>query len=404
MTVPAQRFKFLDNETNVPIADINSLHDNAVYTEPEQQNEDTSIFPEISSENLKMLKSSLATLAELQRKKINLDTIVAGIIKDITGPFIPKTQLDLIRRLQELDPTGLSYFIKDVSDLGKSARCFNLQFLNIFNLKFRFDKNILLGQLNSLLLSWINRICSGQLTKNFLDKSSNKDKIEQLLPYTLTYDPADTYKQFKKCYRDLISSRAVTQPTLPDIDSFINTNITLPISTIRYNLSSLKQLDVTTDYKTQFINNITVRLNNTIQTDIVYSKLLYIKGEVSKLPLYGTSTSSNSIQYEYLNDYAGRLIKKLHTVDFSSYNDLSMETIDRQIYAKLKTFQLYVISEKLYSDRSTKTGSFKDIDFYSLFIWKIPLTDTEKSWLLVTNKTSSSHRWNDTPTTSYSFI
>jgi hypothetical protein len=205
MSIAAQRFKFLDRETNIPTQDFTKLNSNAVYTTVSDK-VDSAIGSIKESDG--MLKKVSSSLVDLQKTLMNASKEVLNVLKDALNLALdtigklpmPGIVKDIFSSLKKLDLGGVKDFVKDLLHVGSTFLCNNLDFLKMFMLGYALNKNIMSGLLVGLMLSWLDRYCKG-FTKEEMKKSSPLSSIEKMVnPKGTVMTASNAFGNFTKGY------------------------------------------------------------------------------------------------------------------------------------------------------------------------------------------------------------
>ena len=109
MAISAQRFKFLDHETNIPIQDFNKIVDNAVYNINDTI--ETSISElQNNTEILDTLQNSLKDLTEMITNNDIANTLKDALnsaLDSLSNIEFPDVVKDIFSSLKELDLDGV---------------------------------------------------------------------------------------------------------------------------------------------------------------------------------------------------------------------------------------------------------------------------------------------------------
>lgn len=184
MAIAAQRFQFLDRETNVPTIDFTELSDNQVYNLNVPELESSLNIGEKTEVLVAKLGESLTELKEMVESGVNaaaegLQKALNEVMSALESLDLPGIVKDIFASLKALDLSGVRDFFRDILKIGQSFLCNNLDFLKLFMLGFSLNKNILSGLVIALLLSWLDRFCKG-FSKEDVDNSSPTERLEML--------------------------------------------------------------------------------------------------------------------------------------------------------------------------------------------------------------------------------
>ena len=135
MAIAAQRFNFLDRETNIATKDFTSLVDNSVYNTLDHS-VDTALSNIQNSEGmLNALQGSMEDLSNMLDSQGIMDSLSDALnsAMDAIGNLdLPDIVKDIFNSLKNLDFQGLKDFFKDLLHVGSTILCNNLDFLKLF--------------------------------------------------------------------------------------------------------------------------------------------------------------------------------------------------------------------------------------------------------------------------------
>ena len=220
MAIAAERFKFLDKETNVATKEFTDLIDNQIYNVV-TSTVDTALDAIKDAEGL--LKKVSDSINELKDMVMSGLTAVTEAIKNALNAAIdaisklelPGIIKDLFKTLKELDLGGVKDFIKELLHVGASFLCNNLDFLKMFMLGYALNGNIIAGLLTALLMSWLDRFCKG-FSKEDVDTSSKTEKLEMLIPPKgVEMTPTNTFTNFTETYADFVKANKPIDVSIP---------------------------------------------------------------------------------------------------------------------------------------------------------------------------------------------
>lgn len=396
MAVAAQRFKFLDNETNVPIPDLKQLIDNAVYNVGENI---PSEFPTLSTEELDKLNSSLSELAEKGLEEMDLESIVNKAISSFSNLELPDFVNDALDFLKDLDFSSLKGFFKDVLDVGMYFLCNNLDFLKLFLLGFSLSGNVLAGLLLAYLLSLLDRICDSYLSKDRRAHSNNKEIFDSIIPIKNNIKNDDiAYSSFKQYMADYEYINTLSQgiSTAFNPTNFLSSVVNGTKETISNVINSLSNNEGFLNNKKSLLSTIDTNLNSYTPGSREYNNLLYTRGQIYRTPPISNNRSLMNIVKDNLSLNMGKLAKALPNITINPIKQLGLEGVEKDLFDKFINFRQTTITERdIFKSRDLRSDSFININFSGL----IPsLTSEIKDHLK--NIPPSSHRWRDLhPTT-----
>lgn len=404
MAIAAQRFKFLDKETNLPTSEFTKLADNAIYNVIDSVN-DTAIALAKEAEDL--LSKVSESIGDLKNMLENAGKEVLGAVKealnkamDMIGKIeLPGIIKDAFAKLKELDLTGVKDFVKDLLHVGTAFLCNNLDFLKMFMLGFALNKNILAGLLTGLLLSWMDRICKG-FTKEEQKKWNPLTALEKVVPpLGIEITTGNVFNTFSKSMASFgKASLPLSTATAMSSDSFL---ASVTGGDISVSLGNLRQSEISFDTKNDFLSKITSELTKHSPSSTEYKNLLNAKGGLTNLPLVSVERRDKNIQFSNLSDQLGNMAKKIVNVDVANMSVGGMTTVGKGLQAKLVEFKEKVQSSPDALTRSNESGAFDDFDFNSV----LPeLTDEEKTQLASLKFEDTSHRVHDMHPTTAVFL
>jgi hypothetical protein len=395
MSISAQRFKFLDKETNIPIKDFTKLIDNSVYNELDKVIETSLSNVKIADQLTDALKSGLD---ELKSKIDNPEVLqmlkdrLNSVIDSLSNMDLPPTVNKILNSLKQQDEHGLKDFFKDALHIGSSFLCNNLDFTKLFMLGYSLNRNITSGLLIALLLSWLDRYCKG-FTQEEMFKVNNKDRINMMFPYDgpeVTSDSA--FGQFTAYYADYIKSN--DSLSLPSAITSSQLLTSVLAGNISSSLSNLREAEITYSDRDNYVNSLTTALTSYSPGSTEHNNLLTAIGKLSNLPLVSNARRNKQIKYEHLSSKLGSYIKNLGKVKVSSVASLGMSAIEKSLFDKMIHLQSNSNRQDIVSRPNDK---FNNYNFNSI----LPsITSDEETYLRNMQYESDSHRYNDLhPTT-----
>lgn len=401
MAIAAQRFKFLDQETNLPTQDLLLLKDNQVYNKAISKIDSTISDIKDSKGPLMQLNSSLDALNKALTEgvvsvKAQLQSALNDVLDYISGIEMPPMIKSALDSLKNLDLDGVKDFFKDALRVGSTFLCNNLDFLKSFMLGYSLGKNILSGLVTALLLSWLDRYCKAFSAED-IEAVGKLKKLEKMFPPKgTTLTPGNVYSSFTKIYADYAKATAglqqVTAMTPAQALSEIQSGNSKAV------LENLRAAEITTTEKKSLIEDLDNLLGVTPETSSEYSNLLHARGELQKLPLISEERRDRSISYSNLSDQLGSMSKNLTEVDLSQVDRFNYTETQNSLFNKIKTYQSEVKNNQDLMSRGFNSGSFDDLEFGSL----LPELDAQEM-ALITSLTyePTAHRVHDIhPTTS----
>lgn len=404
MAIAAQRFKFLDKETNLPTIDFTKLSDNAVYSSVNDAVD--SAIGEIKEADGLLSKVS-SSLKDLQETLMNASKEVLSTLKEalnsaldaIGNLELPKVVKDIFGSLKELDLGGVKDFVKDLLHVGSVFLCNNLDFLKMFMLGFAINKNIISGLLIGLMLSWLDRYCKGFTPEEML-KSGPLSSIEKMVgPKGVLMDTANTFNNFTKGYGSFIKATTPSVPvTALDRSGFL---AKVTAGDIKSSLSNLRSAEISSSDKKLYMAGIDAQLGSAEKGSTEYKNLLEARGGLATLPLISAERRDQNIQYSNLSDKLGSMAKNIQAVDLDTINTFSLSEVDKALFDKVKEFKEKSASDPDLLTRSTDSGSFADYDFKAIMP---DLDDQQREHLANLKYESTDHRIHDLHPTTEVFL
>jgi len=396
MAIAAQRFNFLDRETNVGIKDFTQLVDNSVYTGFEDL-PSASIEQIQDSGIMETMQESLNDLADMVQNNVVTETLTTAVdsaMSAISNMELPDTVRRVFNTLTNLDTKGLRDFLGDALRIGGQFLCNNLDFLKLFMLGFSLNPNILAGLLIACILSWLSRICKG-FTSEETARANPQGKLNQVIPNLGTLvNPANAFKQFTNYYRDHLKASVISSlpPIIPQmyaISNILDGDIKLVINNARAGEMSSTQ-------RNSLINELQLQLPLFPPTSREYRNILQATGDLRNTPLISVERRDNNLRYEHLNDKFGSYMKNLVKVDLEPITLLNLNNVQRELYSRMEQLRINAAAHPTL--QSTPNDSFVDFDFVTILP---PLSQEESDMLMTNTELSDSHRTLDLhPTTS----
>lgn len=404
MAIAAQRFKFLDKETNLPTIDFTKLADNAVYSSVNDV-VDSAIGSIKEADGL--LSKVSSSLKDLQETLMNASKEVLGMLKDalnsaldaIGNLELPKMVKDIFSSLKSLDLGGVKDFVKDLLHVGSVFLCNNLDFLKMFMLGFAINKNIISGLLIGLMLNWLDRYCKG-FTPEEMKKSGPLQSIEKMMgPKGVVMEGANAFNNFTKGYGSFIklNTPSVSIPAL-DKTGFLSK---ITAGDIKGSLSNLRNAEISSTDKKSYLAGIDAQLGIAAKGSSEYKNLLEARGGLATLPLISTDRRDKSIQFSNLSDKLGSMAKNIQAVDLDTVNTYALTDIDKGLMEKVKEFKEKSATDPNLLTRSTDSGSFADFDFQSIMP---EVSEEQKAHLASMKYESTDHRTHDLHPTTEVFL
>lgn len=404
MAISAERFKYLDKETNVAIKQFTDLVDNQVYTKVSEVVETVLDKVKDAGELLKKVANSIKELKNMIMSGIKsvVDTIKKAL--DMALDAIGKLELpafikDLFGKLKETDTQGVKDFVQDLTNVGSSFLCDNLDFLKMFMLGYALNGNILAGLLTALMFNWLDRFCK-PVSKEDQQSSTKVEQLEVMIPPKgMEMTTSNTFNNFSKSYTDFLkANQPLNLPATMDSNSVISSIVSGNIDTT---IKNLRESEISSTTKSSLLNTINSTLSSHLPSSPEYKNLLSAKGKLTSLPLISSARREKSINFSNLSDQLGSMAKNLVKVDISNMNKFNMNELEKGLFDKVSEFKQNVTSNPDIHSRTLNSGSFTDFDFTTV----LPtLTDEEATHLLAQEGSGKSHRLHDLHPTTNVFL
>lgn len=404
MAIAAQRFKYLDKETNVPTKDFTSLSDNMVYN-----NASSSISSALEGmeEGAAMLAELSESMSDFANDLVNATPAMLKTISDVLKETIdnigklelPSMVKDIFNSLKELDLGGVKDFLKDALKVGSMFLCNNLDFLKMFMLGFSLNRNILGGLITALLMGWLDRYCKG-FQKGEMEAASKKQRIEMMFPSPGLPMKNDTaFGNFTNAYSDYNEySKPINyelKPTTPDFLSQVSSG------NVDDSMSRLSRSGISYDDKREYSTAINSELYSLTPGTSQYNNLLKAKGMISTMSVVHPDERVKSFKYANLSDSLGSMAKNLQQVNLNNITKTGISAVHNSLVSKLKTFKEVTGNSVDLMSRKIGNGNFSDFDFSSV---APTFTDEEAAYLDDLPGLGNNHRFNDMHPTTESFI
>lgn len=404
MAIAAQRFKFLDKETNLPTTEFAKLADNAIYNVIDSVS-DTAIALAKEAEDL--LSKVTDSIGDLKDMLENASKEVLSMVKDALNKamdLIGKMELpafikNAFNKLKELDLTGVKDFVKDLLHVGTAFLCNNLDFLKMFMLGFALNRNILSGLLVGLLLSWMDRICKG-FTPEEQKSFKPLQALEKVIPPVgAEITTGNVFNTFNKSLASLSNASAPLSITEPlDPDSFLSK---IKLGEVTSSMGNLRQSEISFGMKNDYLQRISNELTKVAPNSQEYKHLLSAKGSLTNLPLISVERRDKSIRFSNLSDQLGDMAKKIVNIDVANISTGGMNNVSKSLQTKLVAFKENVQNNPDVLTRTGESGSFNDFDFGTIMP---ELTDEEKTQLASLKFEDTAHRTHDMHPTTAVFL
>ena len=404
MAIAAQRFKFLDKETNLPVKDFTSLLDNQVYNAATSL-QDTALAAMKDATDL--ISKVTSSVADLKNLVATANSAVMKTVKDalnkaidtISNLEMPAIAKNILSSLKSMDLGGVKDFLQDMLHVGSAVMCNNLDFLKLFMLGYAINKNIVAGLLTGLLLSWMDRYCKG-FTKQEMAKSSPISRVEKIVGSSgAAVNASNVFNKFTESYSSFLKSSAPVELATPaSVDSFLSS---VSSGNVASSISNLRESEISSETKGMYLSSIDEQLASVPINSSEYNNLLTAKGQLSTTPLISSERRDKSISYSNLSDQLGNLAKKVANVDIKTVTNFTLEPVVKSLQSKISDFKKTVASSADILTRSSDSGSFSNVNFANI----LPaVTDEEKSYMDNMDFDSTSHRVDDLHPTSELFL
>jgi len=403
MAISAQRFKFLDNETNVPTIDFSSLSDNQVYNNVSQMVEtaiqntkQTDLLVSKVSESMTELGTMLESDTSSAMSEVN--SAVNGVIDSLSKIDLPDILKKAVDFIKKLSPKAIFDFFKDMLKAGARFLCNNLDFLKMFMLGFALNRNILGGLLLALLMSLLDLICKS-ISKEDQQSSSKLEILESIIPPTgATVNTGNIFNTFVNTTGDYLRNNLFTVTTTPmSVTDFI-TNVSS--GNITSSLINIRNSELSTVDKNMYKNAIETTLRTTNPNTVAYKNLLKARGDLRSIPMISDERRVNTFNFSNVYDQLGSLAKNIVTVDTSAVNRFNLSDTEKSIYDKMISFRDSSKNSTEVSSRSHNSGSFNNMNFSTI----LPEFTTDEQNYLLNRSTGTSHRVHDMHPTTEVFL
>ena len=321
MAIAAQRFKFLDKETNVATTDFLNLTDNAVYTGVidtadsaiASLKEGDSLLSKLGESIEDLLETvSKATTAVMRKIKDALNAAIDKLLNTKIPGFVTK----ILDSLKALDLAGVKAFFKDLLKVGSVFLCNNLDFLKSFMLGYSLTENILSGLIIGLLLSWLDRYCKG-FTKEEVAAATNKGKLGMLFSYDgITLSPGTVLGKFSNMFADLSRYNATKEQLTERLsrNDFIAKALSGDKDSITTNFTTSK---ISSEEKKEYIAVLEEELTKYEPTTEEYLTLTEVKTDVENLKVTGVPDKDDFIS-QVLSGNGDKMLLNLRILEISS--------------------------------------------------------------------------------------
>lgn len=399
MAIAAQRFNFLDRETNIGIKDFTTISDNAVYNTVDQLtessmvvNQDKGILNSLQS-NLNELTTMIQSNAVADELKVALNSA----IDTISAMDLPGVVNDIFTSLKSLDLQGVKDFFGEMLHIGSSFLCDNLDFLKLFMLGYSFNKNILSGLIIALLLSWLDRFCKGSSAQETALSDGRGIMDMMFQPKGVNVTTGNAFSSFTKYYSDHLKAN-IPIPAIVTFDNptFMNNIITGNIST---SINNLRDSEVSDQGKLNFLSLLDTNLSAYAPGSVEYNNILSARGQLMNTPMVSVTRRDNNIRYSNLSDKFGSFIKNLGSVELQASNLLNLSVVEQGLYDKMAS--LKTLSQNSSTLQSIPNNGFDGFNFNTV---TPALSPDETTYLMGLNTPTDSHRLYDIHPSSEVFL
>ena len=382
MAISAQRFKFLDKETNVPTQDLLSLKDNQVYntllptaiTSLMGMKDISGVLGELNSQlsgglGLGML-SGLNGVSGLLPNGLpalpaNLQSVVTDTIAKLPDIKMPDALKGAAGMLNQLNPTGVQDFFTDALKVGLPTLPQNLNVLKLAGSGLSLGDNSLAGLTSSLVLSSAP-ILSNALGVGDLTGLTKIAKLEALAPKLLSsVNVTNVYNKVTSLCGDAMAAFSpITVPPLQDdLDGLLGLVRDGEGESV---ISGLRASEIDYFQKEEILAKLDLAISSVAETSQEYGFYLQARGDIQTLPLISDDRRNLSLQYSNINDQLGMLSQDLVDLDLGQVDRFNFTPTQNAMFGKIELFQQQVKSNPDILTREAKTGSFSDVDFASI--------------------------------------
>lgn len=231
MAIAAQRFNFLDKETNVGVTDFAKVSGNKVYNTASDIFDAAAGLMTGMSTDISGLRGSLLQMQSFLSSS-NLVKMIKDALNALLGTLkslgLPDFINDILDNLFSLDEEGSKSFLGQLFGIGATWLCNNLNFLKNLALGNMLSKDVLSGLLIALLLSWLDKFCSG-ITRSKLPSRVIIDRLYPNNGVLVTSNNAASL--FNNYYGSYLASRtSQIYPSIPDNDLILDSVLTASIA------------------------------------------------------------------------------------------------------------------------------------------------------------------------------
>jgi vacuolar-type H+-ATPase subunit H len=391
MAISAERFKFLDKETNAAIKSFIEVTDNAIYNEVDKvtntvldaKQEAEKIVSKVGEE-LESLREELLSNIENNEIVQELKSTLDNVVDDILNMDMPDIVKDMAGELKKLDLPGVKGFFKDALNIGKGFLCNNLDFLKMFSFGFNLSGNILHGLLMGLTFDWLDRFCKAFTPEEIL-KGSPKDILSSMFPFNGVKLNADNVLgEFTKLYGDFVKNGSpFTTPTALTQGDFI---VGVLAGDVDNSVNNLKQAEIDSIARKSYLSSIENELTVYTPGSIEHQRLLEARAKLSKAPLINSTRRTKRLQYTNLTSNLGLFAKNLIKLEVKK-PAYSLSTLDSGLFDKLLIFK-----DTISSNSALKATDRKGLSSFDIGPLLPTLNATETTYLENKKESSNSHR------------
>ena len=426
MAISARRFKFLDQETNLPTQDLLSIKDNQVYNNIAAQvtssltgikdasgvlgklngslsQLNTVLSGALGDKASRAISGQLSKLASELDKGLNeaitqgvsglsseLQSKVNGVVNKLGDIKMPSAISGAVNALTSVNLSGVQDFYKDALKIGGPMLSQGGDLLKIATDGLKVTDNLMTGLTGNLSLNFADQI--GDITDQFEFKSiGNIAKLEKLMPDSLGVylDPSNVYDKFTSlCGENLTASLSLSIPTIPATDDLMSL---LTGGDPQSVITSLRSGEVDYFQKEEILAKLDEAIASVLETDPQFNSLLQTRADVKKIPFISQERRDVNLEYSNLSDQLGSMSKSLLTVDLNSVDRFNFTQEQNDVFTKLETYQTQVKSNVDLCTRDNSANSFSDLDFSTL----LPELTPQELATLKNKEPSTAHRVHD---------
>lgn len=369
MAIAAQRFKYLDKETNLPTIDLTEMSDNQVYNNASETVQTALAEMQDAEATLTQMNDSLSDLGQAlasatEETLATLKSALDSAIDAIANLELPDIVKNLFAKLKALDLKGVKDFFKDLLKVGANFLCHNLDFLKMFMLGYALNGNVLGGLIIALLMSWLDKFCKG-FTKEETQKANTLGKLEMVsAPTGMPVDASNAFSRFTHAYADYTRASAPITPTAALSSGDFLSNVLS--GNITQSLANLRSSEISSVQKSVYLKDLTDAIGLESPGSTKYNHLLSARGQLQNLPLISVERRAQTVKYSSLSDQLGSMAKNLMKVDLGSINKFSLSGMEKSLYNKIEQFKRNATASPDLRSRSLNAGAYRDFDFASV--------------------------------------